>query len=188
MGGNLRWVHQSGDAVTLIKAGSSFPADLSSSFHLVSVPANDRDALQPFLAIRHMQAITKKLHSQQQQRSAPRPQLAVRAAGQQITVDIDKPTGLSLGEGKGKGGGLVIKNASGNAAKAGQGRHDDINGTVAQEGCSSAIRPQAHSQPAGARTHICIRFLEYDQQTGKPKGKIQAQAAQVATVVEVWLA
>ena len=24
-------------------------------------------------------------------------------------VDIDKPTGLSLGEGKGKGGGLVIK-------------------------------------------------------------------------------
>ena len=26
-----------------------------------------------------------------------------------LQVDIDKPTGLSLGEGKGKGGGLVIK-------------------------------------------------------------------------------
>lgn len=32
---------------------------------------------------------------------------------------MDKPLGLSLGQSKSKGGGLLVKNAGGNAAKAG---------------------------------------------------------------------
>ena len=40
-GPNGQWVQQSGDGVTLARAGSSV-ADLSSTFRLVSVPANDR--------------------------------------------------------------------------------------------------------------------------------------------------
>lgn len=44
---------------------------------------------------------------------------AVKASGQQVTVEIDKPLGLSLGESTAAGGGLVVKAVSGNAAKSG---------------------------------------------------------------------
>lgn len=40
-------------------------------------------------------------------------------AGPQTQVDVDKPLGLQLGAAKGPNGGLVVKSASGNAAKAG---------------------------------------------------------------------
>ncbi|KAI7835614.1 hypothetical protein COHA_010491 [Chlorella ohadii] len=40
-------------------------------------------------------------------------------AGQQITVDVDKPLGLVLDQSKSPKGGLKVKSASGNAAKAG---------------------------------------------------------------------
>jgi len=57
---------------------------------------------------------------------APRSGLVVQAratktakAGQQIQVDVDKPLGLTLGEGKTPGSGLTVKSSSGNAAKAG---------------------------------------------------------------------
>jgi hypothetical protein len=36
-----------------------------------------------------------------------------------LKVDVDKPLGLTLGESKASGGGLVVKSATGNAAKAG---------------------------------------------------------------------
>lgn len=39
-----RWLQHSGHAVTLVKAGGASPADLSSAFHLVFVPANNRYA------------------------------------------------------------------------------------------------------------------------------------------------
>ena len=39
-----RFLQHSGDAVTLVKAGGAPPADLSSTFHLVFVPANNRYA------------------------------------------------------------------------------------------------------------------------------------------------
>lgn len=42
-----------------------------------------------------------------------------KSSGQQIQVDVDKPLGLTLGESKSAGGGLVVKSANGNAAKAG---------------------------------------------------------------------
>lgn len=45
--------------------------------------------------------------------------VAVRAAGDQVQVDIDKPTGLNLAQSDAKGGGLVVKSVSGNAAKSG---------------------------------------------------------------------
>lgn len=53
--------------------------------------------------------------------TAPRSRGAVRvrAAGDQIQVDVDKPLGLVFEESKASGGGLVVKSASGNAAKAG---------------------------------------------------------------------
>ncbi|GAX82568.1 hypothetical protein CEUSTIGMA_g9994.t1 [Chlamydomonas eustigma] len=42
-----------------------------------------------------------------------------KSSGQQIQVDVDKPLGLTLGESSSPGGGLVVKSANGNAAKAG---------------------------------------------------------------------
>jgi len=42
-----------------------------------------------------------------------------KAAGAQYTVDVDKPTGLSLAQSSAEGGGLVVKSAGGNAAAAG---------------------------------------------------------------------
>jgi len=59
--------------------------------------------------------------------SARKPQQVVARAtkggkagsGQQFQVDLDKPTGLSLAQSKSPGGGLTVKNASGNAAAAG---------------------------------------------------------------------
>lgn len=50
----------------------------------------------------------------------------VSAAGSQQTVDIEKPLGLQLGAAKGPNGGLVVKNASGNAAKAGLKNGDTV--------------------------------------------------------------
>lgn len=54
--------------------------------------------------------------------------LLVTAAGsaKQIQVDVDKPLGLTLEASKGKGGGLRVKNASGNAAKAGISTGDTV--------------------------------------------------------------
>ncbi|KAG2482278.1 hypothetical protein HYH03_018792 [Edaphochlamys debaryana] len=45
--------------------------------------------------------------------------VSVRADGAQIQVDVDKPLGLKLDQSTATGGGLVVKAASGNAAKAG---------------------------------------------------------------------
>mmetsp|Transcript_32874 Transcript_32874/g.72602 ORF Transcript_32874/g.72602 Transcript_32874/m.72602 type:complete len:238 (+) Transcript_32874:65-778(+) len=44
---------------------------------------------------------------------------AAKGAGQQIQVDVDKPLGLSLAPSTAAGGGVLVKSASGNAAKAG---------------------------------------------------------------------
>lgn len=59
---------------------------------------------------------------------ARRTSLVTRAAGaaKQIQVDVDKPLGLTLEQSKGKGGGVRVKNASGNAAKAGLKNGDTI--------------------------------------------------------------
>lgn len=40
--------------------------------------------------------------------AAQAPQLVVRAAGQQISADVEKPIGLTFKESKAKGGGLVV--------------------------------------------------------------------------------
>ncbi|KXZ56000.1 hypothetical protein GPECTOR_2g1552 [Gonium pectorale] len=45
--------------------------------------------------------------------------VSVRADGQQIQVEIDKPLGLQLDQSTAPGGGLVVKSSRGNAAKAG---------------------------------------------------------------------
>ncbi|EFJ50575.1 hypothetical protein VOLCADRAFT_120585 [Volvox carteri f. nagariensis] len=47
------------------------------------------------------------------------PAVSVRADGQQVQVEIDKPLGLQLEQSNAPGGGLVVKSARGNAAKAG---------------------------------------------------------------------
>lgn len=47
-----------------------------------------------------------------------RSKLVVKAAGE-VQVDIDKPVGLRLADGTSPMGGVVVKSASGNAAKAG---------------------------------------------------------------------
>eukprot|EP00882_Tetradesmus_deserticola_P005214 GHRQ01005491.1.p1 GENE.GHRQ01005491.1~~GHRQ01005491.1.p1 ORF type:complete len:232 (+),score=95.78 GHRQ01005491.1:69-764(+) len=45
--------------------------------------------------------------------------VVVKAAGNEVTVEIDKPVGLKLEQSTAKGGGLVVKGVSGNAAKSG---------------------------------------------------------------------
>jgi rubredoxin len=47
-------------------------------------------------------------------------------AGQQITVDVDKPLGLVLDQSRSPKGGLKVKSASGNAAKAGISAGDTV--------------------------------------------------------------
>lgn len=44
---------------------------------------------------------------------------ASKGAQQQITIDVEKPLGLVLSQGKSEKGGLTVKSVSGNAAKAG---------------------------------------------------------------------
>lgn len=75
------------------------------------------------------------------QMAAPRAQLSTRArqavsvvaratkgstAGQQVQVDVEKPLGLVLDQSKSPKGGLVVKSASGNAAKAGISAGDTV--------------------------------------------------------------
>jgi rubredoxin len=57
---------------------------------------------------------------------ARRQQLAVHAAAKQISVEIEKPIGLGFKESKAKGGGLVVTNVGGNAAKSGIQKGDTI--------------------------------------------------------------
>ncbi|GFR44880.1 hypothetical protein Agub_g6223, partial [Astrephomene gubernaculifera] len=52
--------------------------------------------------------------------------VSVRADGQQVQVEIDKPLGLQLEQSTAPGGGLVVKSARGNAAKAGLKAGDTI--------------------------------------------------------------
>ncbi|GLC54868.1 hypothetical protein PLESTB_000914500 [Pleodorina starrii] len=47
------------------------------------------------------------------------PAVSVRADGQQVQVEIDKPLGLQLEQSSAPGGGLIVKSSRGNAAKAG---------------------------------------------------------------------
>ncbi|KAK9822200.1 hypothetical protein WJX81_003055 [Elliptochloris bilobata] len=51
---------------------------------------------------------------------------AAKGGGKQFSVEVDKPTGLKLGESKNPNGGLLVKSASGNAAKAGISAGDTI--------------------------------------------------------------
>eukprot|EP01026_Neomeris_dumetosa_P021358 TRINITY_DN186_c0_g1_i2.p1 TRINITY_DN186_c0_g1~~TRINITY_DN186_c0_g1_i2.p1 ORF type:complete len:230 (+),score=25.67 TRINITY_DN186_c0_g1_i2:111-800(+) len=48
-----------------------------------------------------------------------RPLSVVAASQREVTVDVDKPLGLTLGQGKTPEGGLVVKSVSGNSARAG---------------------------------------------------------------------
>ncbi|DBB16917.1 TPA: hypothetical protein ACH3X3_014030 [Trebouxia sp. C0006] len=65
------------------------------------------------------------LPSRKQQIVQKRATVQVSAAGQQ-QVDIEKPLGLQLGAAKGPNGGLVVKSATGNAAKAGLKNGDTV--------------------------------------------------------------
>ncbi|DBA75511.1 hypothetical protein WJX77_004997 [Trebouxia sp. C0004] len=65
------------------------------------------------------------LPSRKQQIVQKRAAVQVSAAGQQ-QVDIEKPLGLQLGAAKGPNGGLVVKSATGNAAKAGLKNGDTV--------------------------------------------------------------
>ncbi|CAD7699847.1 unnamed protein product [Ostreobium quekettii] len=49
----------------------------------------------------------------------PKVALKVQAVAGEVMVDVDKPLGLRLAESRSANGGLVVKSASGNAAKAG---------------------------------------------------------------------
>ena len=76
----------------------------------MSTSSLDRRHFDPHPQVRHASFFGTSLPAQRRDAvvQARRPQLAVRAAGKQIPVDIEKPIGLSFKESKAAGGGLVV--------------------------------------------------------------------------------
>lgn len=93
-----------------------------------ATPARSGTAPSPALPVRQAAYFGTALPQQRRGAVAAsrRPQLAVRAAGKQVSVDIEKPIGLKYKESKAKGGGLVVTGVSGNAAKSGIANGDTI--------------------------------------------------------------
>ncbi|KAL4439873.1 hypothetical protein ABPG75_002874 [Micractinium tetrahymenae] len=64
-------------------------------------------------------AAAPQLSAQRARRAVTVEARAAKTAGAQIQVDVDKPLGLVLDQSRSPKGGLVVKQATGNAAKAG---------------------------------------------------------------------